>query len=90
LLRNGAGSAALYLDPIGSNRLPTFQQLDMKVDKPFTFANRIKATFSLDVFNTFDNATTLAILRQQNSKTANNIAHIVAPRVLRFGVRVTF
>jgi hypothetical protein len=87
---NGAGSASIYLDPIGDNRLPTFQELDMKIDKPFTFANRVKATFSVDIFNTFDNATTLAILRQQNSKTANNIANIVAPRVLRFGVRVTF
>jgi hypothetical protein len=86
---NGAGSATLYLDPIGSNRLPTFQQFDMKVDKPFEFG-RVKATVSMDVFNMFNNATTLSIRRQQNSTTANNIANIVAPRVFRFGVRLQF
>jgi hypothetical protein len=86
---NGASSATMYLDPIGNNRLPSFKQFEMKVDKPFTF-RRVKATVSMDVFNMFDDVTTLAVFRQQNSKTANNIANVVAPRVLRFGVRFMF
>jgi hypothetical protein len=45
---------------------------------------------SMDVFNMFNDATTLSIRRTQNSRTANQIANIVAPRVLRFGARVTF
>jgi hypothetical protein len=37
-----------------------------------------------------NNNTIQALQRQQNAATANNISSVVAPRVLRFGVRVNW
>jgi hypothetical protein len=85
-----AGTASVLLDKVGDVRLPTFKQVDLKVDKPFTFFNRVKASVSMDVFNLTNGNTVLAKRRTQNATNANNIANILAPRVLRFGVRVTF
>jgi len=42
------------------------------------------------VFNLTNGNTVLSKRRTQNAANANNIANILAPRVLRFGVRVTF
>lgn len=88
--RNGTGSVIVVLDKLGENRLPTVQQFDLRVDRPFTLAGRMKVTASMDVFNLLNTNTTLAQRRIQNATNANTIANIVAPRVLRFGVRMTF
>jgi len=45
---------------------------------------------SLDVFNVFNTNTVQAIRGTQNASNANNIQAIVAPRVLRFGIRVNW
>jgi hypothetical protein len=86
---NGAASAYILLDPIGDVRLPNFQQLDFRVDKPFT-VNRVKASVSMDIFNLLNENTVMAQRRTQNATNANTISNILAPRILRFGVRVTF
>ena len=44
----------------------------------------------MDVFNALNANTILARRLQQNSSTANNISGIVAPRILRFGVRASW
>ena len=44
----------------------------------------------MDLFNVTNNNTVQALQRQQNAATANNISAVVAPRVLRFGVRVNW
>ena len=86
---NGAGAVAVLLDQIGETRLPTFQQMDFRVDKPFTFGpTRIVA--SMDVFNLFNDNTILAKSRNQNASSANVIKNILSPRVIRFGARFTF
>jgi hypothetical protein len=36
------GQATVYLDKRGDVRLPTFQNVDFRVDKPFTIAGRVK------------------------------------------------
>jgi len=86
---NGASSASLLLNPIGDTRLPTFQQVDFRVDKPFTFGTT-KIYASMDVFNLFNQNTILAENRTQNSATANTIKNILSPRIIRFGARITF
>jgi hypothetical protein len=45
---------------------------------------------SLDVFNLTNGNTVQAIRGTQNAANANQIQAIVAPRVLRFGVRMTW
>ena len=70
-------------------RLPTVAQVDFRVDRPVTIA-RVKATLSIDVFNLLDANTILSQRRQQNATNANTVSAILAPRVLRFGVRMTW
>ncbi len=86
---NGASTASVYLATIGDVRLPSVTQLDLRFDKQITIS-RIRATASVDIFNALNANTILAERRQQNSTNANTVSAILAPRVLRFGVRVTF
>ncbi|MEW5981323.1 MAG: carboxypeptidase regulatory-like domain-containing protein [Acidobacteriota bacterium] len=86
---NRAGTVRIYLDSFGDSRLPSLQTLDLKVDRSFRLG-RLTLIPSLDVFNALNANTILARRLQQNSSTANNISGIVAPRILRFGVRATW
>ena len=52
--------------------------------------NNIRFVPALDIFNVFNANTEQAIRGAQNSSNANAIQAIVAPRVARFGVRVTW
>ncbi|MDO8677699.1 MAG: TonB-dependent receptor [Acidobacteriota bacterium] len=84
---NSGGQADVNLDPLGENRHPTFTQLNLRVDKNFTFGRvQLKPTF--DVFNVMNSNTVLARRRLQASAVANDISGIVAPRVARFAVQV--
>ena len=86
---NGGGTADVLLDPVGNNRLPNFQNLDFHVERPIKFAST-HIVPSLDVFNVGNWNTEQAIRGIQNASNANAIQAIVAPRVLRFGIRVNW
>ena len=86
---NAAGTANVLLDTPGDNRLPNFQNLDFHLERPIRFGGT-RWTPSLDVFNVFNSNTVQAIRGTQNASNANNIQAIVAPRVARFGIRVTW
>jgi hypothetical protein len=86
---NGAGIATILLDGVGENRLPNYQNLDLHVDRAVRFGT-VGLVPSFDVFNVFNSNTVQALQRIQNASTANNISAIVAPRVARVGVRVTW
>ena len=49
-----------------------------------------KITLNADLFNAFGNNVVLAQVERQNTSTANNITTLLAPRVARFGVKVSF
>ena len=82
----GAGTAQVLLDPVGDNRLPKYQNLDFHVERPIVFGTT-HIVPSMDLFNVFNSNTIQAIRGIQTAANANNIQAIVAPRVLRFGVR---
>jgi hypothetical protein len=84
---NGAGTTDILLDNVGDNRLPNYQNLDFHVERPLRFGQTSWIP-SLDMFNVFNSNTVQAIRGVQNASNANNIQAIVAPRVVRFGVRV--
>ena len=88
-LPNGGGTPTIILDPIGSNRLPDYQNLDLRVERPITIMGAHLVP-SMDVFNLTNNSTIQAMRGNQNANNANNIQAIVAPRVIRFGVRVNW
>jgi len=95
-----AGQATVYLDRRGDVRLPTFKQVDLKIDQSFTLAGRVKIIAGIDVFNLLNDNTTLSMRGGQNTANlsanppvpgnSNTISSLVSPRVARFGVRMTF
>jgi hypothetical protein len=88
-LPNSGGNPTIILDPIGENRLPNYQNLDLHLERPISFG---PAHFvpSFDIFNIANSNTIQALRGNQNANNANNIQAIVAPRVIRFGVRVNW
>jgi hypothetical protein len=88
-LPNGGGTPTILLDAIGENRLPTFQNLDLHLERPVTIRT-VHFVPSMDVFNVTNNNTIQALRGNQNATNANFIQAIVAPRVIRFGIRVNW
>jgi hypothetical protein len=86
---NQAGAVAVLLDPIGAVRLPTFALMDFRIDKKLKIGRAVLQP-EFDVFNIFNANTVLAERANQNASNANQIANILAPRVARVGVLVTF
>jgi len=76
----------VVLDPIGENRLPNYQNLDFHVERPVRLQS-VRFIPSLDVFNVSNGNTIQAIRGTQNAANANQIQAILAPRVVRFGIR---
>jgi hypothetical protein len=86
---NNGGQASVLLDAVGENRLPNFQNVDFHVERPITFMNAHLVP-SMDIFNLGNFNTIQALQRQQNATNANQISSVVAPRVIRFGIRVNW
>ncbi len=84
-----AGATNLVLEPFGESRYDTFQMVDARVAKRFNVGRR-SIEGSLDVFNVGNINTVLTRNLNQAAATANSVTGIVAPRVLRLGVRVMF
>jgi hypothetical protein len=90
------GRVDVYTEPWGRHRYPNFYTLDAHFDKAFPFGRR-RLIGNIDIFNAGNAATVLDLGNtsttaevRQNSSSANNIATILAPRVVRFGLRVVF
>ena len=89
-LPNGGGQPTILLDNVGENRLPNFQNLDLHFERPIGFGGSARFVPSIDIFNLTNNDTIQALRGNQNANNANNIQAIVAPRVIRFGLRVNW
>jgi hypothetical protein len=83
------GTVDVLLDPVGENRLPNFQNVDIHVERPVKFMTS-HVVPSMDIFNLGNFNTVQALQRQQNANNANQISSVVAPRVFRFGIRVSW
>jgi hypothetical protein len=82
------GSRAVRVEPITTNRYPTVQIMDIRADKGFSFGRYGKFTAMLDVFN----LTNSGVVTSARVTTVNyaEVLGILAPRVVRFGVRYDF
>ena len=87
---NGGGIGTVYLAPLGDKRLDTFHNLDLRVDKTVKIQGNVKVVVSADVFNALNGNIIQSERRTQNAANANLISAIVAPRVVRFGARLTW
>ena len=86
---NQAGRVSVLLDPMGDVRLENVFMLNLRVDKAFELG-RLRLVPSMDVFNATNTNSILARRRLQTASNANQISGIIAPRVIRFGVRATW
>ena len=83
---NGAGTVFVVLDPVGESRLPNFQNVDFHVERP-VHVGTVRFVPSLDVFNLGNLNTIQAIRGTQNASNANQVQALLAPRVMRFGIK---
>jgi hypothetical protein len=83
---NGGGIPSVLIDPVGESRLPNYQNLDVHVDRPIRFGT-VRLIPSLDVFNVANANTLQAIRGTQTASNANTVQALLAPRVMRFGIK---
>jgi hypothetical protein len=86
---NGAGVASVFIDNVGDSRLPNYQNLDFHLERPIKIGTT-RWIPALDIFNVMNSNTVQAIRGTQNASNANNIQAILAPRVMRVGIRVNW
>jgi hypothetical protein len=85
----GGGQPTVLLQGVGDSRLPTFENLDFHIERPIKLA-ALRFVPAIDVFNVTNSNIVQAFRSTQNASNANNIQAVVAPRVLRIGVRVNW
>jgi len=83
---NGGGTVFVVLNPVGESRLPNYQNLDLHVDRAVKVGT-VRFVPSLDVFNVGNFNTVQAIRGTQNATNANQVQALLAPRVVRFGIK---
>ena len=87
---NGARHRDHPARPVGDNRLPNYQNLDFHVDRPVKFGTLALHAVARRVQRDEQQHDSGACGRTQNATNANQIRPIMAPRVLRFGIRVNW
>jgi hypothetical protein len=70
--------------------LPTFWQVDFRLEKTIDMGNVGNLGLMLDFFNITNNNMSLGVQNQANARNADQIMEIVNPRVVRLGVRLRF
>lgn len=86
---NRAPAIAVLLDPVGAVRFPNFATMDFRLDRAFIVGGT-KLVASFDMFNLFNASTVMGQRTNQNAANANQVFGILAPRIARVGMMVTF
>ena len=87
---NGLGDVEVQLDPWGDVRYDNFYEVDLRASKSFNLRGTHRIGVYADVFNLMNANTVLSRQDQQQLRTANDVLEILAPRVLRVGVKYSF
>jgi hypothetical protein len=87
--RGGIGPAYIYINPFGVDRYDDLWIADLRLEKSFDIRGTRLAGM-LDIFNLFNAATVLSRTTLQNVPEANRVYDVLAPRIVRFGVRWVF
>jgi hypothetical protein len=92
---DGAGDAiapeknVLLVSDVGKNRLPTVHSFDARVSKAIVL-RRVNFNVDMDIFNLFNSSTVLGRDYDLASSGFDQVREIMNPRIVRFGVRVSF
>jgi hypothetical protein len=86
------GTAALDFEPRGTTRFEPVKLLDLGVQKAFRFSNsKYQLKLMFDAFNVFNiNTVTSYSSSNRSQATYSQVTGIIAPRVYRVGMRVSF
>jgi hypothetical protein len=98
--RLNQGRVTFFLEKRGSNHYPMDHQLDVRLEKIFTFASKYKLGIMLDVFNVFNSDTIYSWGTRWDydwytpdvypSTDGHELLGIVNPRQARLGIRLIF
>ena len=83
------GTVNVNIEPQGATHYESYRQLDAHWDKAFRFDRR-RVSFNVDAFNLLNAATVFARNTRQDASNANFVTTILAPRIVRFGLKVNF
>src|SRR4029078_5330046 len=75
-------------DRVGKYRRPAVRSFDARLEKAFK-VQRTNITADLDVFHVLHSGTVLGRIYDVSSTKFNQVAEIMNPRILRFGLRVS-
>jgi hypothetical protein len=84
------GAISVIMAPFDSVRLKSVKYMDLRIDKGLNLGSSGKVNLSLDIFNLFNINTVLRQERRVNVFQFTEPSEIVAPRILRIGVRYSF
>jgi hypothetical protein len=83
------GTVTVLAEPIGTRHQDDIEIVDLRAEKKFTLAGRLKASGIVDLFNLFNSNA------EQNTSYNSGTSflrplNIIPPRIVRIGARITF
>jgi hypothetical protein len=88
--RENIGTSTFYDGVQGDSRLPTFYELDFRIEKIFNLSSTSRVVLAVDAFNALNSALVLSRQDLLTSSIYDRVTKILNPRVFRFGVRFEF
>jgi len=86
----GGATTAIYTEKPGTTRLPNFYNMDVSLAKEIHLDAYGTLSLYVDAFNVFNFSHTLGQFSRINSERYDEIARILNPRLIRFGIRYSF
>lgn len=74
----------------GDERLPTFYNLNLRMEKMFQLGDFGRVTFAVDAFNIFNSAVSLRKESRLDADEFDQDLRILNPRIFRFGIKFNF
>ena len=81
---------AIAVLPVNTQRYPTLNELDLRLEKVIPFASTASITIALDCFNAMNTATILQRQNRLNQDATNRVLEVQNPWVLRWSGRVSW
>jgi hypothetical protein len=87
---NVLNDTALAVPNVDTQRLEDIWNLDLRLAKNMTLSGNLRLGLTADAFNVFNSSTILRRVDAADSAALNRINQVINPRLIRFGMRLTF
>jgi hypothetical protein len=85
---NGIGSINYWIQPVDQNLLPTYWDVDLRVEKTFDFPADVRLHIIADMFNVFNNGINMSIYNRYTSSNFGLISEVMQGFTFRLGLRL--